>query len=176
MTKFNTYNKNLKCKEELMLDLEEVIAYRELEHAEFIFGNETISNTNKYKLGSEDAYYEMYIESLEEILYDLENNYTFNSQKRNHKINHYQKKMYWRKNKLVEQIKISMPWWSYYKKVNENGNSYYKRCYQSTIESKKLYCRLVRRALNSNIDEDYDVCNLKGRSWRKIYDYLWDLW
>jgi len=69
-----TYNeKELVTKEDYILKLAEIKAYRELDGQDFDFGTGIIINDMSF--GSEDAYYEMDLQSLEEAIeYWDENN------------------------------------------------------------------------------------------------------
>ena len=55
--------------EELKLDLIEVKAYRDLQNESFTFGKEIVINESKV---SEDAYYEILEENLNEAIEELE--------------------------------------------------------------------------------------------------------
>lgn len=156
--------------------MQEIKTYRDLEFEDFDFNGQPMKNTGEYNPGLEDTYYEMEVERLEELLNKLDNTKNQKIIKHKGKLNYYDRKMYWHKNKLLKQIENYMPWYSYIKKQNNNGQTYYKRFYQSNKEDRKIYCRIVRIRLKTSLIKDYNICLTKGMSWKKIYNYKWMIW
>lgn len=151
-------------KEELELNLLEVQAYRELESQTFNFNGYIMRNDGEYDFGSEDAYYKMKIQSLEDSLLDLrfEEKYGKIKKKKKRRLNRYATKQ-------ITQTKLKKlslyTWWTTYHHEKEN---YYERCYVSGRKGYAKYCSKRRVRNNNNFA-------LKGNSYRKLYDLWWEV-
>jgi hypothetical protein len=150
---------------ELQLDLIEVLAYRELDSQEFDFNDMPTRNTNEFNLGSEDAYYEMDIENINQAILDLKYQKYINRniiKTKKPKLNQYQRKLIDRQ-KLKKLINYS--WWTVYYHEEED---WYERCYVSGRKGYAKYCSR-RKVRHTN------EFKLKGNGYRKVYDYWWDV-
>ena len=159
---FYSYEHDKNSLENLKLDLIEFEAYRELQNDEFeyfCFGVEDLYNRLKELKGSEDTYYKMEIQSLEEaILYYDINNPKPVKKKRKPRLNQYERKKITR-----QKIKDIC---SYYV-VNER-DGYLKRNYLTNHSNK--YSRTVFYKKCSNIKvRRTNKFKLKGNSYRKVW-------
>ena len=156
-------------REKLELDLQEIQAYRELDSAEFNFNGVILRNTGEYNLGSEDAYYEMDIEALEEALLLHSEDFQRKLKYINKRNKKYKSRLNKYGRKKITQSKLKKlnqcTWWVTYYNENEG---YYERCYVSGRKRYAKYCS-KRKVRHRN---DFA---LKGNGYRKVYDYWWDV-
>lgn len=150
----------LKTKEDYINQLKEIEAYRELDGENFDFGNGLI--INEMSQGSEDAYYEMDIENLNDvILYWELNNEEKETNKSNSKLNsHSQKVIDNRKLNHLEKISWRLV-------VDKDG--FKQRCYRGGRSKylKQISNKQVRR---------YDkTLPSKGGAYKKVFDFWWKL-
>jgi len=150
------YNQdNIKTKQDAINQLREIEAYRSLEGLPFDFGNGLIKNDLSY--GTEEAYWEMDIQDLE----DLIEYWDWNKQEhkiKNIRLNHYARKII-TKNKLKKVYDTG----SYFISFEESTNRY-KRFYLSGVKGYAKWCS--KRAVRNSIDFP-----LKGTGYRKVYNY-----
>lgn len=151
-------NKILKTKQDYINQLNEIKAYRSLDGLDFDFGTGLIVNDSSY--GSEDAYYEMDIQNLEDTTehwdeYIGKSKYS----KKKFRLHKYHK-LEIDKRKLITLSKVS---WVY----TRNCNTHLKRCYigRRTSYLKKYSNRIVRKSA-------YDM-SVKGNVYRRLFDYWW---
>ncbi len=165
------YSSDLQTKEDYKILLQEIKTYRELESQEFNFNGIVLKNTNEYNLGSEDAYYEMDIQSLEEILeyWDYNNKPKKHNKKPKIKLNKYAKKQI-TKDKLLKLQKYGK-WWTTYKQTNEEGKFYIVRCYIGNHKNSRTTYH--KKKSNKKVRKYREI--LKGNNYRKIYDYWWEV-
>lgn len=96
----------LKTLEDYEILLKEIVAYRELDSAEFDFNGEVLRNTGECGLGSEDAYYKMDILSLKEAISYYGIDKEPKPRKRKTKLNRYKRKMYHKKYKHLKRLRM----------------------------------------------------------------------
>lgn len=146
---------NKKTKEDLIIDWNELEAYRTLNGQPFDFGTGLITNNSSE---SEDAYWEIEQLDIENALDDLEDVYLYRSKrKKKYKLNHYNKK-------FIDRVKLKkLSNYAYTIYFNEEKGRY-KRFYLSGCKQYAKWCsdRVIR---NRN---DFP---LKGGGYRKAYDY-----
>jgi len=154
------YNEDIiETKQDAINQLKEIEAYRNLEGLSFDFGNGLIQNDLSY--GTEEAYWEMDIQDLEDLIeywdYDIKSQ---SKKKHRQRLNKHIRKMIG-KRKLIKLSKTSS-WTVYY---NEEENRYI-RCYYSGRKGFAKWCS--KRAVRNRND-----FSLKGAGYRKCFDY-WD--
>lgn len=133
--------------------LEEILAFRELESQVFDFGEGSMKMEGL--LGSEDAYYEMALETFDDYNdLDLDCPDELIKPKHNH---HYMKQKCKRKLEKLDKI---ADWW-----IIEDKGDYKTRNYRRP-RCTKVYKRLN----NKKIKQAYNLSN--GGNYRKVYDYL----
>lgn len=148
--------------EELILDIIEINAYRDLENETFIFGSIELKNDGEYKMGSEEVYYEMELQYLEEALLALKENKFIVNRSKNIRLNRYERKKITQKR--LKKIH-SYTWWT--TSYDENLDIY-KRHYISGCKKYAKYCS--RRKVRNSFDFP-----LKGNGYRKCFDYWWTI-
>ena len=159
------YNlKEIKTKQDAIDELEEIVAYQNLEGLPFDFGNGLIENDLSY--GTEHVYWKMYAQILENIIEDWEDDINCRKWLKSQSKKKYKKKRlnkYFRKTiykrKLVNLSKTS--WWIVY--YNEEQNRYI-RCYYSKRKGFAKFCS--NKAVRNRTD-----FSLKGAGYRKCFDY-----
>lgn len=150
-------DKELITKQDYIDQLNEIEAYRSLEGQPFDFGTGLIQNDLSY--GTEEVYWEMDVQDLEESIlwwdYSRPKNYKKKPKRRKYKTKDIDKSKIEKLSKQAWYIAY------YYEKENR-----YIRCYYSGRKRYAKWCsdRAVR---NSN---DFP---LKGGGYRKVYDYWW---
>lgn len=154
-------------KEELLLDLIEVRAYRELQSEPFDFGTGLIENDSKF---SEDAYYKMEENEILEKLRDLEEGKTkknkqVNNKKIKNKRKYYLDKKAEKRMKKLHEIGV----YQVYEAINEDtGEKYMDKFYLSGRKG------FAKRQSNKKVRKSNNF-PLKGGGYRKVYDYWWEV-
>lgn len=158
------YNyKELETKEDYINQLKEIIAYRELDGQDFDFGDGSISND--MSLGSEDAYYEMDIYSLECAIEYYEEDHRPVKKAKKQRSNKYARTRQ-HKDKLKEMVDRSWyPVWESY-----SPESFPKRYYrgQRSMYLKRLSNKKFRRYTGEVLK--------KGNTHRRVFDFWWELY
>lgn len=158
---FWTYkNDEFTSKQDYIDLLKEIEAYRALDGLDFDFGTGLIVNEMSY--GSEDAYYEMDIQDLEEII-EYWDDYNIPVKKKRKKRTH----KYHLKQKEKEKInRLSGNSWS---TVRER-DGWKQRCYRGGRSAflKKQSNKKVRRYIRG--------LPSKGNTHKRIYDFWWLLY
>lgn len=168
MNNMRNINKEI---EETELDLIEIRAYRTLQSAPFDFGAGIIYCDGIY--GSEDAYYEMEEQELEDYLYGLIGEKRFNY---NHSDNIPKKKLRKRLNKYLRK-KITL---QKYKKLSKSLRHSWYGIYYS--EEKQRYIRIYfsgsRKVIRKESEKKVRRINdfkFKGSNFKKVYDFWYEL-
>lgn len=137
----------------------EIKAFRDLENESFDFGEGEMKIEGWY--GSEDAYYEISIQSL---ISEYEDNQYHKEEMHNkvkkRKINRHDLNLFHRA-KLDELSKLK--WWT----VSDKG-THKKRCYLSDRR------KVAKRQSNKQV-RNYKLSITKGSNYRKIYDFWWEI-
>ena len=143
----------LKTKQDYINQLKEIEAYRRLDGQDFDFGTGVIKN--EMLQGSEDAYYEMDIQLLEEIIkyWDYE---TYKNKKKKNKLNRYS-------NKMIDKKKLKM-----LKKINGSLVSDYKGYLTRNYRGKRS--KFLKQVGNKKVRK-YNSKLSSGGADRKIFDY-----
>lgn len=157
--------------EETKLDLIEVKAYRALQSTPFDFGTGVICYDGIY--GSEDAYYEMEEQELEDYLCGLIWEKRFNY---DHPDNISKKKFKRKPNKYLRK-KMTL---QKYKKLSKSlRHSWYGIYYN---KQKQRYIRIyfsgARKFIHKQSEKKIRKSNnfkLKGSNFKKVYDFWWEL-
>lgn len=156
------YDKSeLKTLNDYILQLKEIEAYRELDGQDFDFGEGLI--INEMSLGSEDAYYEMDIQMLEDKImhYDYEDE--CNKVKSNNKY-----KLHRRDYKQKEKKRLE-----FLSKVSWIGvmerSGYLQRCYRGKRSAH------LKKQSNRKIRYYKGDISSKGRMCHKLFDFWWEL-
>lgn len=142
--------------------VEEIRAYRELESETFNFGEGDMKIQGWY--GSEDAYYEMCLP--EECGYNSYMEEYYQSPKvklkkgKKHKLNYYARKQIGRKK--LDKLYDEAGWWT----VCDKG-THKVRCYIGSSKHHKKYSNKKVRQYKGYIGS--------GSSYRKLYDYWWEV-
>lgn len=161
-------NKSL---EDLQLDLIEVQAYRTLQDDEFeywCFGVEDLYNEPKELIGSEDEYFSIIQQNLEEAIeYYDENNPKPVKKKRNPRLNQYERK------KITQQkLQNIKDICSYY--VVSERDGYLEKNYLTNHSNKYSRTVYYKKFSNVKVRRNKDF-KLKGNSYRKVFDYWWQI-
>jgi len=156
-------NYNQKIKENINIEIEEFETYRNLDGDAFDFGNGLIKNDMSF--GSEDVYYKITINSLKELLYELENKHIKQKNKKP-RVNRYKRKKI-TKYKLEKLYKKS--WMQVY--YSEKKQRYIK-CYISNRKKYAKYC--TNRKIRNGNSNNFKM--LKSCSYRRVYDYWWNVY
>jgi hypothetical protein len=156
-----TYSEeDLKTKQDYINLLEEIESYRSLDGKDFDFGTGTIVNDMSY--GSEDAYYEMDIQTLEEIIKWWEYD---NKPKIKHKLR-YKPSRYYLKEKERKRL-------NYLSKVSWHlvieRDDFKQRCY---LGKRSAY---LKKKSNKKVRKYNRGLPIKGNTYRKIFDYWWEM-
>lgn len=153
--------KNKELIEELLLDLEEFEAYRDLQGEAFDFGTGLITNDSKI---SEDAIYKNKIKELKEL---LSSNVAPKKQEKKCRLNKHAKL---RKKKIKMTKLLDYCTSGAVLRKDENGVRYVKKYYVSnrSKHAKKITNKIVRKSKN-----DF---SLKGAGYKKKHDYWWEVW
>lgn len=163
------FNSNDKMtKEDYEILLQEIRAYRELDCAEFNFDGEPIRSTGEF--GSEDAYYEMDIQDIEELLLYWDDFCTNKPTKRKKKQNRYNRKMYYKKVKHLRNIKNINPWCIYVYDFDTDTYRYWEKCYAQRRELRSIGNNTIR-----SMKPGKEEFPLKGGGYKKVYDYWNDI-
>jgi len=145
-------------KKELMIDFNELEAYRSLNGKPFDFGNGLVTDDSKE---SEDVYWKMSQQDIEDCIEEFEESPQPKTRKKS-RPNRYERKYIERK-RLSEIYEESWhPVW--YDKDSQR----YKRCYYSGRKgfAKRQSNRKIRHT------KDFDA---NGGMYRKLYDYWWNV-
>lgn len=164
---------------ELEMDLIELEAYRTLQSEDFDFGTGLIKYKGIY--GSEDAYYEMDQQDVEDVLEDLnwmQNNYYLSEQddlevktnKRN--INLHNKRKYKKKLKCMADNYNGRYYYVILEKENIFGQSYLLMNHSRYGPGCK---KRVRKNSNKKIRQYKKGISNSG-GYRKVYDYTFETW
>ncbi|MET3505504.1 hypothetical protein [Halalkalibacter oceani] len=156
-----TYNnKELITKQDYIDQLNDLLAYAELEGEDFDFGTGLI--VNEMSMGSEDAYYKMYIQALMEKMEFL---HIDNSKSKRKKKKRLHKRDYKKKEKERLKKLSEISWMN----VN-NREGWKQRSYRGkrSRHFKKQSHRKIRRYKG-------DI-SLKGNMTNKIFDFWWKLY
>lgn len=150
-----------KTKDDYVQLLNEIIAYRELDGEDFDFGTGLIKND--MSLGSEDAYYEMDMCTLENIII----NWDFN-QEAKHRKKHEQKphKRHYQKREKDRVSRLSKISWI--KVIEREG--WQQRCYRGKRS------RYLKRQSNKKIRRYKGKLPPKGSTHYKIFDFWWEMY
>lgn len=154
------YDKDARTIEDLEILLIELKAYRELESESFDFGTGLLYSD--YTYGSEDVYYKMDIESVEDALIwkHYYNRHYKTHNKHKQRLNKYERKeITLNRYKQLEKISKNSVWY------NEDLNRYIK-CYYSN-RRKRAHRNWIKKLRKTN------NFKLKGNSCNKVYHY-WD--
>lgn len=152
--------------------LNEIKAYRELEGMPFDFGSGLVTDDSPC---SENTYYKMDIESLEDAIEYLKDKKS--EPKKTERLNRHYRKMYHKKHKHLRKIKNYAGGrydtkWEYGQHGRINYEYiYYKRYYVGDKAYKKKSNNKIR--LTKIGKEDF---KLKGRNCYKKFDYQWTIW
>lgn len=149
-------------KEELKGDLAEVKAYRDLQSEPFDFGSGLITNDSKE---SEDAYYEMQEQDLEELLDNIESEINEVERKNRKRLNRYARKQ--RAKRKKKRLADQGVYFVYEKECRETGNKYVTQFYLTGSR------KLAKRETNRKIRNSKNDFSLKGGGYRKKFDYWW---
>lgn len=152
-----------KTKEDYINLLNEINAYRELDGQDFDFGTGLI--INEMSFGSEDAYYEMDLQAIEEIIeywgceFDIPKRK--NIVKRDRQYRRYVKQKEKKRIKHLSEI-------SWMNVINRGD--WQQRCYRGK-RSKHLKSQSHRR-----VRKYKDKISSKGNMSNKIFDFWWELY
>lgn len=177
------YNTNeLITKEDYIDALNEILAYRALDGEDFDFGNGLI--TNEMSLGSEDAYYEMDIWTLESLLecwdcsYCRARNVEDKKKKHKHKPNRHKLNSK-HKNKTIKNSKRNDYYPVYWKASGvidkygdydeTNSKGHYKRYYRGSRS------KFLKKLSNKKIRNYRGYVENKGNKHKRLYDFWWEL-
>lgn len=140
-------------KEELLINLEELEAYRSLNGKSFDFGSGPIVATS---MNNEDVYWKMEQQGIEDRIEDF--NHTTPKTRKRYKPNRYERK-YIKRSRLEEIHKevLHAVWYDKKKEI-------YKRCYYSGRK------RLAKKQTNKKIRRIEDF-SANRSSYKKLYDY-----
>jgi len=148
---------DIKTKEDLIIDWNEIEAYRRLSGEPFDFGTGLITDDSSE---SEDAYWKIEQWDIEKALDDKEDVYLYRSKrKRKYKLNRYNRK-------FIDRVKLKKLSNRAYTIYFNEEKGIYTRFYLSGCKQYAKWCsdRAVR---NRN---DFP---LRGAGYRKVYDYWW---
>lgn len=155
------YNSDdLKTKEDYINQLKEIVAYRELDGEDFDFGTGLIKNEMSF--GSEDAYYKMDIQTLEEVIRYWNYSYQESKEKkkeRTHKRYLKQKE----KNRIDFLYRVS---WSNVVDRKDWKQKVYRGKRSSYL--KKLSNKKIRKYKKG--------LPVKSNTHYKIFDFWWELY
>jgi hypothetical protein len=153
---YNT--KELKTKQDYIDVLNEINSYRELDGQDFDFGTGLLINEMSY--GSEDAYYEMDIQTLEDIIdyWDFDNEISKFFTLRPHKYS--RKRSYKLKYKRLSENDWFPVW---------DKGSYLKRYYRGRRSS------FLKKASSKKIRQCTDDFQFKGNKHKRVFDFWWEL-
>ncbi len=156
------YDKSeLKTLNDHIFQLKEIEAYRELDGQDFDFGNGLI--INKMSLGSEDAYYEMDIQVLEDKIANWEYKNRHNKPRNNSKYKLHRRVYEQKEKKRLEFLsKVSRM------NVMERSGCL-QRCYRG-----KRSAHLKKKS-NRRIRYYKGDISSKGRMCHKLFDFWWEL-
>jgi len=141
-------------KKELMIDFNELEAYRSLNGIPFDFGSGVVTDDSKE---SEDVYWKMSQQDIEDCIEEFEESPQLNKRKKNHP-NRYERK-YAKRNRLEEIHKQSLhPVW--YDKEEQR----YRRCYYSSRK------KFAKKQTNRKIRHTKDF-SASGSEYRKLFNY-----
>lgn len=162
----NNDPEELKTENDYINLLNEINAYRELDGQDFDFGSGTITNEMSY--GSEDAYYEMDIQSLEDTIEHWDYDRPVKPKPyKNRENKYYRNRKY--KDKLWKMTELNwMPIWKKERRYEEG--LYPKRYYRSKISS------YLKKQSNKKIRRYKGGFPSKGNCCHKVYDYWWKLY
>jgi hypothetical protein len=150
----------LKTKQDYIDLLIELKAYRSLDGQSFDFGTGLIINEMSY--GSEDAYYEMEIQVLEELIGNWETASCSNKRKRKDK----KHKRDYEKREKIRIKKLSKYNWMLVRK----RDGWYQRTYRGKASS------YLKRLSNKKIRRFKGCLPKKGNFHHKIFDFWWSLY
>lgn len=145
--------------------LQEVQAYRRLQSEPFDFGTGIIHIDGIY--GSEDAYYEMEEQEIEDILDELKWEKRFNykyikgSNRRSTRPNRYKRK------RITQQKYKKLNYKCGFAYFNEDKDRYIRYYYSN--RRKYAHKWFVKKLRKNN------EFKLKGNNYRKVYDYWWEI-
>jgi hypothetical protein len=161
------YSNDKMTKEDYEVLLQEIMAYRELDYEEFNFSGEPIRNTGEFKLGSEDAYYEMDIQNIEDLLLYWDD-FSINkpNKKSKKKQNKYDRKMYYKKVKHIRNIKNINPWCIYVYDFDTDTYRYWEKCYAQSKDLRRIGNNTIRSMIPGK-----EKFPLNGGGYKKVYDY-----
>jgi len=152
--------------EELYADWNELEAYRILQCKSFDFGNGLIVNESKE---SEDVYYKMEQQAIDDCIYDIENEYLKSKKcikNSGYVSNYYMNKAY---DKQKLNILKDIVWWAVHEKKNEESN-YMVRSWFAT-NKKRFYKKYSNKQVRRNND-----FKMNGNSYKKVFDFWWEIW
>jgi hypothetical protein len=153
-----------KTKEDYINLLNEINAYRELDGQDFDFGTGLI--VNEMSFGSEDAYYEMDIWSIESHIEYWDYSSTKNKPKKKRENKYARNRKY--KDKLWKMVdKDWFPVWMNGKWFEE-GN-YPKRYYRGKRSS------YLKKQSNKKIRQYKGEFEPKGNKFHRVFDFWWEL-
>lgn len=161
------YNgQELKTKEDYINQLEEIEAYRSLDGEDFDFGTGLI--INEMSLGSEDAYYEMDIWALEDVIEYWDYPIHTKRKKRKKRENKYARNRKY-KDKLWKDVEKD---WTH---VWMNG-----KWYQEGTHPKRYYrgkrSTYLKKQSNKKIRQYKGDFAPKGDGFHKVFDFWWELY
>jgi hypothetical protein len=139
--------------------LEEILAYRELEKETFDFGEGPMRIEGWY--GSEDAYYEMFLENQKKEKVEKITEKITEKQKSRKNKRRKRRKDSRRKNNL-DRLKKAYPWGVL------DMETYKKRIYYSSRK------KVAKRNSNKKVRKYRGAIN-DGSHYKKIYDYWWEV-
>ena len=154
---------------ELKLNLIEIEAYRRLDKEPFDFGHGEIENES---LVSEDEYYQMEYETLNELYYD-EYNDIIKCIRQKKRISTTRHNRYLCKLKSYQRLK-QLQAYAWHITYYDEDKHRLVRCYGG-MKPKRNAKQASRRRVRNRIKYLTEF-NFKGNDYRRLYDYWWDLW
>ena len=141
--------------EEYILDWIELEAYRTLEGVPFDFGTGLIKNDLSF--GTEEAYWEMEQQDLEEIINNCGHEKQ-ESKKKKYRLNHYKRK---RIDRIKKEKLAKISWFPVW---YDEDKKQYRHLYLSG-------CRKYAKRQTNKIIRNTNNFQLKGSGYRKTFDY-----
>ena len=158
----NNYN-------ELKLDLIEIEAYRQLNGQPFDFGHGEIANES---LVSEDVYYKMQEEAINELYYDDYDDIIVRIRQKK-RISTTRHNRYLCKLKSYQRL-LQLRDFAWHITYYDEDKKRYIRCCGG-MKPKRNAKQASRRRVRNRIKHLQEF-TFKGNDYRRLYDYWWELW
>jgi len=146
-------------KEDIQILINELEAYRILDGRPFDFGTGLIENDSSF--GSEDVYYRMDIQSLEELLLDYK---VVNTKKKKVRLNRYARKKI--RNRRLNRLNRT-------KTITVSYSDDKRRLIHYYESGRRGHAKWRSRKV---VRKSSDFSTKKSNSYRKLYDYWNDIW